>query len=276
MKHMNCNGLSPISSHPLTGRRHPLTGELLVPLGFRKNGMPIMPFMGGSGEGDEGTNTEGSEKESGSKDKEGSGNSSENNEGDKPKEGEGEGDKPKPGSLEARLAALEDEKERQYTRRKEAETRADKAEEELKALRDKDLPEVDKLRTDVETLTSDNATLNDALVQSRLEIAFLKDNTYNWHNPGRALQVADLTRVEVDKDGTVRGLAEALEALAKSDPYLINEEKPGSDDKKDDKNGEKKDPPKSGSQKNGSEQGKPSSAEKRRAELVDRYPGLRR
>lgn len=271
MNTMHCKGLSPTSNRGLHGKTHPLTGELLVPLGLRKNGQPIWPFMGGSEDagGGSGTNGEGSEQETDSKDKEGSGNSSEDKEnGAKDKE------KPAPGSEAARIAALEDEKERQYTRRKEAETRAEEAERELKALKEKDLPETEKLKADNETLVADNNTLNSALVEARHQIAFLKDNKYEWHNPGRALALADLSRVEIDKDGKVTGLSEALDALAASDPYLIKtEEKSGNGEEKDDK---EKEAPKSGDQKNTGNKDKPSSSEKRRAELADRYPGLRR
>jgi hypothetical protein len=274
MDSMHCKGLSPTANRGLHGKTHPLTGELLVPLGLRKNGEPIWPFMGGSGEGaegDEGTGGEESDKDADSKDKEGSGNSSEDKEGDEKK------DKPEKGSLEARLAALEDEKERQYSRRKEAETRAETAERELRELKEKDLPETEKLTTRVTELESDNTVLNDALLQSRLEIAFLKDNTYEWHNPGRALQVADLSRVEVDKDGSVKGLSDALEALAKSDPYLIKTEEKTSDADKDAADKKDKDKPvKTGDQKNGSAKDKGDAGSKRRAELVERYPGLRR
>ena len=88
--------------------------------------------------------------------------------------------------------------------------------------------------------------------------------------------MADLSRVEVDKDGSVKGLSEALEALAKSDPYLIKTEEKTSDKDKDDSKKGDKEPPKSGDQKNGSTKDKGSSSDKERARLVEKYPGLRR
>lgn len=96
-----------------------------------------------------------------------------------------------------------------------------KAEAELKNLRDKDLPQIEKLTRDNTELTARAEQAEAALRQTRLENAFLTDNTHTWNNPKTALRLADLSKVEVDEDGTVRNLKPALEALAKSDPYLL-------------------------------------------------------
>lgn len=96
-----------------------------------------------------------------------------------------------------------------------------KAENELRQLRDKDLPELQKAQRDL-TEAQERATKAEADLRSaRLENAFLSDNKYEWHNPKTALKNADLSKVEVLDDGTVTGLTAALDALAKSDPYLI-------------------------------------------------------
>lgn len=60
------------------------------------------------------------------------------------------------------------------------------------------------------------------LHQARIDNAFLKDNKHKWKNPAAALKLADLSGVKVGEDGTVSGLREALDALAKSDAYLID------------------------------------------------------
>lgn len=62
-----------------------------------------------------------------------------------------------------------------------------------------------------------------------LKVAFLEDNSYSWKNPKAALKLADLDGVEVKEDGTVTGLKAALDKLAKSDPYLLNETKSSSE-----------------------------------------------
>lgn len=109
-------------------------------------------------------------------------------------------------------------------RMRAADQRATKAEQELRQIRDKDLPEADKLKRDyadaqaqVEKLTATNRDL-------ALKVAFLSDNTYLWHAPERALKLVDMSQLEIQEDGSVRGLKDALKALATSDPYLIKQE----------------------------------------------------
>lgn len=115
----------------------------------------------------------------------------------------------------------EDKLKQQQARTQAADKRAAEAEAKLKQLLDKDLPEVEKLKRDysdaqkqVESLTETNRNL-------ALQVAFLTDNTYSWHNPERALKLVNLEGVEIDADGRVTGLKDALKALAASDPYLI-------------------------------------------------------
>lgn len=120
-----------------------------------------------------------------------------------------------------RLAA---ELAQQRTRTQAADKRAAQIEAELKQLRDKDLPEQQKLTRDlqetqkvVETLKATNSGL-------ALENAFLKDNTYSWHNPDAARKLIDLEGVEIGEDGKVSGMKDALKALATAHPYLVKTE----------------------------------------------------
>ena len=101
-----------------------------------------------------------------------------------------------------------------------------KAENELKQLKDKDIPALEKAQRDLTEATRKAEEAEAALKGSRIENAFLADNKYKWKNPKTALKLADLTKVEVLDDGTVTNLGAALEALAKSDPYLIDTETP--------------------------------------------------
>jgi hypothetical protein len=109
-------------------------------------------------------------------------------------------------------------------RMKAADQRATKAEQELKQIRDKDLPEVDKLKRDYADAQAQVEKLSNSNRELALKVAFLSDNTYGWHNPERALKLVDLSQLEINEDGTVRGLKDALKALATSDPYLIKQE----------------------------------------------------
>lgn len=109
-------------------------------------------------------------------------------------------------------------------RMRAADQRAGKAEADLKQLRDKDLPEADKLKRDYEESQQQVQQLQETNKNLALKVAFLSDNTYSWHNPERALKLVDLSQVEILEDGSVRGLKDALKALATSDAYLIKQE----------------------------------------------------
>lgn len=97
------------------------------------------------------------------------------------------------------------------------------AEADLKQIRDKDLPALEKATRDLAEAEKARDEALSALKQTRLENAFVTDNKYKWKNPRTALKLADLSKVEVDDDGTVRNLTAALDALAKAEPYLLED-----------------------------------------------------
>ncbi len=109
-------------------------------------------------------------------------------------------------------------------RMRAADQRAAKFEQELRQLRDKDLPEQEKLKRDFEETQKQVIELQSKNKELALKAAFLEDNTYSWRNPATALRLADLSQVEIQPDGSVSGLKDALKALATSDPYLVNTE----------------------------------------------------
>lgn len=184
----------------------PRTGQRLRPLGV-VGGRPVWPMMGASPDdpSDEDDDKEDPDKK---KDPEGSIDDTGGSGSDK-------------GDPQAKIAALEDEKQRHVRRRVEAETERDELKRRLEELEGKDQTEVEKLTKERDGLKEENTTLKTSLRDAQLNNAFLSDNTYEWHNPGRALALADLSEVEIDSDGTVHGLKKALDALAKSDSYLL-------------------------------------------------------
>lgn len=103
-----------------------------------------------------------------------------------------------------------------------ADQRAAALEAERNQLRDKDLPALEKLQRDHEQAVKERDELRVKTRAQSLENAFLKDNKYKWKNPAAALKLADLAKVDVLEDGTVTGLTAALDALAKSDSYLLD------------------------------------------------------
>jgi uncharacterized coiled-coil protein SlyX len=109
-----------------------------------------------------------------------------------------------------------------------------------------------------EGVTSRDKTIHELRIQN----AFLAANKYTWHDAADALRLADLSGVEIDpEDGSVTGLKEALDALAKSKPHLIKVE------------GKKEDPKgSSGSPNNGKRKGDTKKPD--RASLSKTYPVL--
>lgn len=67
----------------------------------------------------------------------------------------------------------------------------------------------------------------DAEIQKlRISNAFLASNSHDWADPEDALRLADLSDVEIDdEDGSVHGLKQALDRLAKKKPHLLKAKK---------------------------------------------------
>jgi len=102
----------------------------------------------------------------------------------------------------------------------------------------------------------------------RINNAFLSANDFTWHDPEDAMRLADLSEVEIEEDGTVVGLKEALKKLAKAKPHLIKKAEVKVD--KDDADEEDRNP--SGSATNGRRKG--GRAKPDRAALSKTYPVL--
>lgn len=237
----------------------PRTGQRLRPLGV-VGGRTVWPMMGASPDDPSDRDKDRDTDDDDDKDPEDDKDSSS-------KDSDKDADQDK-GDPNAKIAALEDEKQRQYRRRQEAEKERDELKARLEALEDKDKDEGTKTSEKIQRLESENSELVEALRERTLENAFLKDNTYSWHNPGRALRLADLSEVEIDDDGNVHGLKAALDKLAKSDAYLIKQEE---DAEKDE------DKTSTGGQKNKSKKDKQrESADAQKKRLHDKYPALRR
>lgn len=100
------------------------------------------------------------------------------------------------------------------------------AEAALQQLRDKDLPEMDKLRRDAEQFKAENDRLKKQMQGLAVETAFLRDNTVKWKDGSAALKLADMSKITVEEDGTVTGIKIAMEALAKQYPWMVDDGKP--------------------------------------------------
>lgn len=164
------------------------------------------------------------------------------------------------------------ELENMRKRMKAADKRAAETERELRELRDKDKPELDKVRSDLEEITAERDGLRTEVRDLRLQNAFLTANDHEWHDPDVALSLAGSKKYledVVDDDGEVdrKALKKALERLAKEHQYLI---KSKSKDDKDDEPGAPSGEPAGGRSDNAKDE------KAKQASLRRRFPSLNR
>jgi hypothetical protein len=143
-----------------------------------------------------------------------------------------------------------------------AEARRGKSTRKAKAKDDDDTDEDDRPQGDAE-LEQKYERAQRALEDAAIRTEFLSDTTFKWKNPKAALRLLDLRDVEVDEDGDVLGLEEAIEKLAKDEPYLLAEQ-------------EEARPRTKRRQPVGQPSGTKRKGNANRAKLIDKYPALRR
>jgi len=177
-----------------------------------------------------------------------------------------------PDAKDRRIAGLEEERQRHYDLRKEAETKLEAAEAEIARLK-KDGTTDDETKQNLVRLERENADLKVKNSDLALENAFLKSNSHKWRDNEAALKLADLSKVELDdKTGQVHGLQDALDRLAANSPWLLADDSQGKSEKDEKPKRKTGDAP--GSQRSGSQSDKEAQAQK--ARLQSKYPGLRR
>lgn len=232
---------------------HPHTGEPIVPVGF-VNGRPVWPIMGAA-EDDAGG-------DSGDED------NSDDDTGDEP-----EDDADKDDANESKKSDEDARKDRAnaLVRSARAENKRLKKDRDdlaakLKEIEDKDKGAAEKLTESVKDLTTKIEAKDKTIEDLALRNAFLSDTTFKWKNPVTALKLVDLSKVEIDDDGEVEGMTEALKALAKSDPYLLETSKDDEDEDED------KQPPAAGE----APKTKQTKGNANRDKLIKKYPALRR
>jgi hypothetical protein len=102
-----------------------------------------------------------------------------------------------------------------------ADQRRAAAEKKAQDLEDAKLSETERTVKQLDEARAQNAQLMGQIKDLQIQNAFVTDNTHDWHDSRAAMKLADLSGVTIDDDGTVKGLKEALEAVAKSAPYLL-------------------------------------------------------
>lgn len=154
----------------------------------------------------------------------------------------------------------------------EADRKKQAALEELKALKEKDLPDAEKQARDLKEAQESAAAYQVKFQNLARTNAFLtasSDLKISWVKVESALKLAELDDLEINEDGSVDGIKDAVKALAKDHPYLLAPK-----DSEEGNNG--KGATKSGSVVGSKNTGKKPEGEISEDELKKRFPALNR
>lgn len=111
-------------------------------------------------------------------------------------------------SAKTQLAAYEQEKQERIAADEEAE-RATRSKEE-------------NLTKDVQRLTEANEKMKIVNERNLLDLAILRNKTYEWHDANDVAALLDRTGIKIDAEtGKVEGVEDALKSLAKAKPHLL-------------------------------------------------------
>jgi hypothetical protein len=121
-----------------------------------------------------------------------------------------------------KIRAQQDTNDRFHRVVEKARRERDDAQTELQKLKDQGVTD-ESVKQENTDLKGTNRKLSGQLQDALLRIAFLSDNTYEWQSPAVAMKAADFSKIEISDDGTVVGMAEALEALATDSPFLLKQ-----------------------------------------------------
>lgn len=267
----------------LSGKKHPITGLPLVPIGYLRDGTAVWPQMGAASDDDDPDDPTFT----------GSGGTDDDDEDDEEDEDDDKPSKRKPSKAkkpkdddeddddedEEKLTRPERQAARYRTRLRAEEAKNRDLAARLQALEDKDKKpdEIAQRQADESRAKADK--LESRTRQLTLENAFFKANQVDWVDPSDALKLVDLEDVDVDEDGTVDPvqLRKALRALAKAKPHLVKKtESSGSaDDSDDDEDDDEPRSRRSASTMNGSRRGS-RGKQPSRQELARKFPVLNR
>lgn len=164
---------------------------------------------------------------------------------------------------DAPATVSQEEYDKLFARMQAADKAKAAAEAKAKEYEDKDKTELQRAQSEAEEAKKALEAAEEELKRSRINNAFLSSNKHEWHNADRALALLDLSGVEIDDSGNVVGIDKAIDALAKSDPYLIKSSPEGGSGAKD---------------ASGAPVGKAGDKKEKvdRDRLLEKYPALRR
>lgn len=262
--------VDPMPFHPTLC--YPGTDRPLQAVGLSRSGLPLWPLLGAD-DGDDAADEEDSEEDA----------DGDSDEGDDADDSQGDDDKGKKSKKKSGPVSRE-EFDAVTRRLSAADKRRSDAEKEAAALRkekeDKERegkPELENLRKDHDELVKNNEGLQNRFRKLALVNAFLTASAQEkiaWHDPKVAQKAADLEDLEVDEDGNVEGIRDAVKLLAKSHKYLVNSGKEDGDEG-DGKEERRRGASGSGVGSTKTSKGKKATGQLSREELIKRFPALK-
>lgn len=196
-------------------------GTAFQPIGYI-NGKPVWPVIGGAdGDGDEGSSGTGDDGDAGDGNDQGNAAAGSDGTGDSSESG-------KAGGSEETVSKAEFEALKR--RMQAADQRASNAETKVKDFEDKDKSDLEKANNRVEELEKRDRERDADFKALQMRDAFRDASDaeeLSWHNSGLAMKELKQDLITVEDDGTVKGMVNAIKALAKDHPYLV---KPKDDD----------------------------------------------
>lgn len=172
------------------------------------------------------------------------------------------------------LKAANEEAKRRRLQVKTERQRAQQLENELNELKNKDKTDTEKVVAERDQLKAKVEAIEPKYLELQKRHAVVVDALamgFDQKQMKPLLRLMDLDSVEIEDDGTVSGVKEALEAAKNEFPALLGTGKNGNKGDGDDDKDDKEDLPSTGSRHN-SRKGKPGQTSD--ADLAKKYPAL--
>lgn len=283
----------------LSGKRHPKTGELLVPLGYLKNGTAVWPVMGAApddsdpddphftGREDDDEDEDEDDEEDEDEDPKSRKRSSKKSKKDKDDDEDDEDDEE-----DSRIHRVSQQAKRYRLALRAKERELEELNERIRKIEDEDRAPDEVAARNISELREKNSTLEESVRVMTAQLAFFKTTVpgVTWIDAADVFALAERSGLfddVIDEDGTVdeRELRRGLKDLAKRKPHLVKKDevdpkargRKSTDDTDDEDEEEEDDEPRSrrsANTQNGKRRGRKNSTD--RAALAKKFPVLNR
>lgn len=211
--------------------RDPRTGKPLQALGLFR-GRPLWPMMGGSEDADVDSGAGEADADDATDDADA------DKEGKDGKDGKASDKKDTSSDEVVPLSKHKDLQKKLGL----ADRKRQAAEDKLKEIELKDLPEAERIKTERDEAVQKVGVLEGKYTNLARSYAFLLETQtqkIRWKNPKAALRLAELDELSINEDGSVEGISDAIAALLKEHAYLVDEDKDEKDEEDDKASGKK-------------------------------------